>query len=131
MYAIAHFPTKYRLDVREAMLNMVKLRKAYTEMQSDIENSIQYMIDANNAMDRLEKYNAVVYDETAMQKKLDQGFTIIPPQNIDWAKDYVKYSKLSPVAKRKMLRKMQQKIAVKDMSYSQAKLFHRLKGRIK
>lgn len=52
--------------------------------------------------------------------------TVVFPQN-----DYVTYSQLSPVGKRKMLRKMQQKIALKDMTYAQAKLFHRLKGRIK
>jgi hypothetical protein len=43
--------------------------------------------------------------------------------------DYTSYSTLSPVGKRKMLRRIAQQRTLKQMTYEQAKLYHRLKGR--
>jgi hypothetical protein len=87
-------------------------------METDTQTVLDDMyntVKVNNAMDRLRKYSAVDYG----------AMVTVFPQN-----DYVTYSKLSSVGKRKMLRKMEAKIALKDMTYAQAKLFHRLKGRI-
>lgn len=78
------------------------------------ENAIQDMINANNAMDRLRKYN--------MNTQLKSVFS---------QDEHTTFSKLSPVGKRKMLRRMEGNILLKKMSYAQARLFHRLKGRIK
>lgn len=69
----------------------------------------------------------IFYDEATMRKKLEQGFTVV--KHIDWAKDYEDYSKLSTVGKRRLLRKLAQQRTVKQMTYEQAKLYHRLKGR--
>ncbi len=52
--------------------------------------------------------------------------TVVFPQG-----DYTEISKLSRIGKRKLLRRMEKRIALKDMSYEQARLFHRLKGRIR
>jgi len=44
--------------------------------------------------------------------------------------DYTQVSKLSRVEKRKLLRSMVKSKPVGNMTYEQAKLYHRLKGRI-
>lgn len=74
------------------------------------------------------KYRLDISEAMLGAAKLKQAFEEIT--HIDWAKDYVDYSKLSPVGKRKMLRKMAQRIALRQITYEQAKLYHRFKGRI-
>lgn len=107
----------YRLDINDAMLSMAKLRKDFDDMNElEQEKLINGMIKAKIAMDRLHTYSAI---------DNDTAVTVFPQ------KDYVAYSQLPSVGKRKMLRKMEKKVPLNKMSYAQAKLFHRLKGRIK
>jgi len=86
--------------------------------KSDVTTVIVDIQRANQAMERLEKYQSVDYSQEYIAQQQLQ-------------RDYEAFSKLSTVEKRKMLRRMVKRIPLAQMNYEQAKLYHRLRGRIK